>query len=704
MSRKKEVPQIGVRVTWPPLKILKLLETISSNELWIQTYFPKSDTQIKGKLKQSKKFCSIFMKDDSYMKELKRIDLVKKINYDDNWDITNWQISDGKDPIYDKIVTLKRQFHNGKLQEGFNLDPKWNSFDDIPNKSKRAKLYAKMPYYFLLKQLCTRSQDHSRQLIIPQDSILPVKSKRNKRSHSTSSGDFSSPNLESAFIQDHLDISSSPVIGPTKKKIRRTVPTSSTDLEQQESQAGETANFPMEINEEHISENPMVPLAAPHQTRSSRSPSIEWVFPTDDRLIGQPSKPRRSVIKNTIITPKPIIRGGFATVSEEAIEVGDDDTASQVKASQISSSEDEHSDWISREGSSPRSDGRIQDDRDAASSATAELNKHCSKEEVLEYLQQHSAIDEAAVQSLSLEELRDHVFLPNQSCGFLRPWADCLRRSFKPIMRKQARTEAGVAAIRRVIDNLGPKISYNILVGQHFVIPAGIRRDYATRRLADLIVDLGGSISYEEIQEELACLNNSVILLYNNTEISGERRINLLARSNAIREVYTWLSLTLDLCNRAVPPPTVLDVASSQAITTGRQYMLRLSPVAERLDFKELINVLQASELRTITSAYMHVDKSATKRMKKRLYTFGQNAGFTQERNREAFDEISSGRRKREQIATFSFVMIESNTSKPHVSTDRMEGRIRVMSPLGFLRYLLELKQAKESQLAFQNS
>ncbi|WWC64035.1 uncharacterized protein I303_106641 [Kwoniella dejecticola CBS 10117] len=232
MSKVKNVPKIGVRVRWTAERTLELLTAISREQQWLQTYFPMSDTQAKGKLRTSKKFCSIFMKDNPYMEELRRLGLAERDMYDGTWEISEWQAADGKDTVYDKIVALKREFHSGKLQEKHGIKRHWRSFDDVHSDRKRAKLREKIPYYFVLEGLCMRGQSQgqrqSQPLIIPV--IKPVERTPNRRKRKSTSPD---DEREQGFTpipsstKRNLDLSSSPDVAPFSKKIKKALPSSS---------------------------------------------------------------------------------------------------------------------------------------------------------------------------------------------------------------------------------------------------------------------------------------------------------------------------------------------------------------------------------------------------------------------------------------------------------------------------------------------
>ncbi|OCF72701.1 hypothetical protein I204_07086 [Kwoniella mangroviensis CBS 8886] len=452
-------PKLAVRVGWPPELVLKLLQAISEDSAALQTYFPISSTQALGKLKQSKKFCALFFKNDQYMIEIERLGYAKRALQEDDWNIEEWLKIDSKDTVYDKVVLLKRHLRNGKFKEENGIRDEWRSFDDIPDRKRRDELLRKVPYYFLLKRLCNPDDDpsHSHPLILTQApaSTNTIRSKRRQRSLSI----ISIPSSGSASSAS--DAPSSPVRPPKSKRVRRTVPDSSPLLDDRMGDNSRRTLTPLRSINQGLSDQLISPVHSQEEfteskdnsqngftgsespDSSSHSPSsdsnhetcssgVEEVQPPS--IFAKPSKTRRSVIKNTWPDQACAIPYGPGRGVQDAIDV------------------DDHQHTVDHQEST-------EEEKPHVTEFVDELRSNPSSEAILSFVICNGALDQDKLRSTAVASLEREMEKGVLARDVLKPtiksWVvgqQSTKRTRKNILER-ARMELGLEAIQRTIDS-----------------------------------------------------------------------------------------------------------------------------------------------------------------------------------------------------------------------------------------------------------
>ncbi|WWC91222.1 uncharacterized protein L201_006164 [Kwoniella dendrophila CBS 6074] len=507
-------PRAAVRVNWPAEQILKLVEAISLDESAIQTYFPKSSTQAIGKLKQSKKFCSKFFKDDPYMLEMERLGYVYRNSIEDEWNIEKWLTVDTHDPIYEKALALKKNFD--KLTKDHGIKDKWRSFEDIKKREKRVELQKAIPYYFILKQLCQPNETHitPQPLIIPdyQSSSFSQPRKRKQRSLSIisilSSDSDTKQDISKLLERFQSDTPISPVRAPTSKRVRRAVPTSSPDIEEEIREATTPlrelsisiehrgyiyqdeqieipdihnghvqdldqqpeANLNPDSNSESDSDDASNRLSISPSSSSPSSTCSQSNADTDSSesihlytpqlgSFPRPSKTRRSVINNTVPNPASALPDGPGRMDDDAIEM-EDETVDGTNAN-TACTHDELRSGIATLGDPQRPLIASFDDPHPAHSPSANkdneidpIDPHATVEEVEIYLKTKSALDPAKLQRAT----EGFLSRANKSGGKalkvfkadLRKWVQQTQpKNYQKRITNRGRMEMGLEIIRR---------------------------------------------------------------------------------------------------------------------------------------------------------------------------------------------------------------------------------------------------------------
>ncbi|WVQ63922.1 uncharacterized protein L199_002078 [Kwoniella botswanensis] len=498
-------PKMAVRVGWPPELVLKLLQAISEDSVALQTYFPISSTQALGKLKQSKKFCALFFKNDNYMIEIARLGYAKRDLDEDDWNIEEWLKIDSKDTVYDKVVLLKRHFRSGKFKEDNGIRDEWRSFDDVPNRRKRDELLDKIPYYFLLKKLCNPDEDpsHSHPLILTQTpaSTNTIRSKRRQRSLSV----ISISSLGSA--SSGSDAPSSPVRPPKSKRVRRTVPDSSPLMDDHMGDDSRRALTPLrsitqglsdqlishvQSQEENTdsdddsqdsfteseSHDPPLHCPSPACSGENSTSDVEEVQPPS--ILAKPSKTRRSVIKNTVPDQTSEIPDGPGRGMQDAIDV--DDQQPTVYPQEL-----------------------IEEEKPRVTEFVDELPSNASFQEILSFVTRNGAVDQDKLRETPMEILEKEMEVGKIILELLKPdvragiMEKCLTNGQKNRVLGRARMELGLEAIQRTIQT---GLSQAPIEGYGFEfhsIPPG---DYVATLLKPLIESAGGNVESEHYQIE----------------------------------------------------------------------------------------------------------------------------------------------------------------------------------------------------------
>ncbi|KAK6904307.1 hypothetical protein I203_105117 [Kwoniella mangroviensis CBS 8507] len=491
-------PKLAVRVGWPPELVLKLLQAISEDSAALQTYFPISSTQALGKLKQSKKFCALFFKNDQYMIEIERLGYAKRALEEDDWNIEEWLKIDSKDTVYDKVVLLKRHLRSGKFKEDNGIRDEWRSFDDIPDRKERDELLKKIPYYFLLKRLCNPDgdQNHSQPLILtrPPASTNTIRSERRQRSLSV------------------ISISSSGSASSASD-----APSSPEEITESEdnSQNGFTG-----------SESPDSPLHSPssdsnHETCSSDVEEVQ--LPS---IFAKASKTRRSVIKNTWPDQACAIPHGPGRGVQDAIDV------------------DDHQHTVDHQEST-------EEEKPHVTEFVDELGSNPSSEAILSFVICNGALDQDKLRSTAVASLEREMEKGGLARDLLNPtiksWVvgqQSTKRTRKNILER-ARMELGLEAIQRTIDSglrSRPIEGYGI----HFnLMPLG---DHVARDLVRLIVLAGGVILDSPRDRKSRDCTTLYRLVWQKEDANAHQGKGLLAKGMNVCLVNTWILRFFSMC------------------------------------------------------------------------------------------------------------------------------------------------------------
>ncbi|WVW79334.1 hypothetical protein I302_101302 [Kwoniella bestiolae CBS 10118] len=564
-------PKLSVRVGWPPDLVFKLLQVISEDPLALQTYFPTSTTQALGKLKQSKKFCAVFFKNDNYMREIARLGYARRDHNRDEWNIEEWLKIDSKNTVYDKIVVLKRNYLSGKFRDDNGMKDEWRSFEDIPDRKKRHGLRAKIPYYFLLKNLCSRDDNiYTSEALIITDTISSTQSKRGKRKDRSPSIISISSDSEIPLRQID-DVPTSPVQAPKSKRVRRAVPTSSPDIDkdiQEDPEMGSDQDEDVDKDSDTVSDGDSRRTATPlrditlldnvnqqlvpmgegisdseddtmddqscsSSSSSSSSSDSEEVAPLSPRAFTKTTKPRRSIINNTIPKPGSAIPDGPETAEEDAIEVAENRSTGDHDSEQT----DERKDNI---GVAPNG-GPIKIPPDA------------SFEAVMTVIICHGALDRSKLRGIQLKNLESEMGSGQMVFSWMEPslisWMGRRKETTKQ-QRKSivacARMEVGLEAVDRIL--IGIQSPCLPLDGYGLDLSFAPTYDYLFKYLSQLIRKAGGMAL--AIPEEIYDVNvvKRYFLTWQNHGLDKRQREIYSSQGLTVCHIDAWIFRFFNMC------------------------------------------------------------------------------------------------------------------------------------------------------------
>ncbi|WWC91221.1 uncharacterized protein L201_006163 [Kwoniella dendrophila CBS 6074] len=185
----------GVRVLWNADLTLKLLKLIKKEKTYRRIYFPRSTTVPKDRHLTARCAVMDFFGQDEWMKDAERRGLATWDDKQEDWIPTPKWGSGISNPINGRINGLKKKMADGYYRKNHGIEETWTSFEDIPDKKKRAQFRESHSYYFILRELYFRDEKEGRpEALLLQDlpRADPKPGQRRKRSPSPASSTSSS--------------------------------------------------------------------------------------------------------------------------------------------------------------------------------------------------------------------------------------------------------------------------------------------------------------------------------------------------------------------------------------------------------------------------------------------------------------------------------------------------------------------------------